>query len=216
MSDAMNPARVERMAAKSCVEFASALASDAPVPGGGGAAALAGALAAALGAMASRLSARRKKEQEARLALQERIEIADALRQQLLTLIEWDAEGFAPLAAAYAIPKEEPTRPQRLREASLNACQAPMEMLRRCGETAELLAELEERVSPLLLSDVGCAAVLCHAALEAAAMNVWVNTRTLRGDAEAEALNLETEAILAAALPRTEGIAARVRERLKS
>ena len=215
MSDAADRTVPERLAAKSCVDFAAVLASDSPVPGGGGAAALAGALAAALGAMASRLSAGRKKTGEEREALRERIEIADALRQQLLTLIEWDAEGFAPLAASYAIPKDEPGRAERLRAASLTACQAPMEMLRRGAETAELLGELEQRVSPLLLSDVGCAAALCRAALEAAAMNVWVNTRSLKGDAEAEALNAETRSILETALPLTEGIAARVRERLQ-
>lgn len=215
MSGSTERIRAERLAAKSCVDFASALASEAPVPGGGGAAALTGALAAALGAMASRLSAGRKKTEEERDALRERIEIADALRQQLLTLIEWDAEGFAPLAEAYAIPKDDPDRTERLRAASLTACEAPMEMLRRCGETAELLAELEGRVSPLLLSDVGCAAVLCRAALEAAAMNVWVNTRSLKGDARAEVLNAETDTILEAALPLTEEIAARVRDRLR-
>ena len=58
---------------KSCAEFASALASDAPTPGGGGAAALCGVLAAALGAMAARLSAPRKKTEPERETLQEHV-----------------------------------------------------------------------------------------------------------------------------------------------
>lgn len=206
----------ERLAVKSCVDFAAALASDAPVPGGGGAAALVGALAASLGAMAARLSAPRKKNEAERDGLLEQIAIADALRQQLLSLIEWDAEGFAPLAAAYAIPREDPARQEKLRAASLTACEAPMEMLRRCGETARLLQELREQVSPLLLSDVGCAAALCRAALEAAAMNVWVNTRSLKGDEAAQALNAETGAILDEALPLTETVTAAVRQRLQT
>ena len=204
------------LASKSCVDFASLLASDAPVPGGGGAAALAGALAVSLGAMAGRLSAGRKKTEEERRALEERIEIADALRQRLLALIDWDAAGFAPLAAAYAIPRDEPGRQEKLRAASLSACEAPMEMLRCCGETAELLAGLRERVSLMLLSDVGSAAALCRGALESAAMNVWVNTRSLKGDAEAEALKAETRRILDRALPLTGAVTAAVRERLEN
>jgi formiminotetrahydrofolate cyclodeaminase len=199
---------------KSCVDFASALASEAPVPGGGGAAALCGVLAASLGAMAARLSLGRKKTEAERDALAEQIQIADALRQQLLALIDLDAAGFAPLAAAYAIPKDEPSRKATLRAASLTACEAPMEMLRRCGETAELLGALEGRVSPLLLSDVGCAAALCRGAMEAAALNVWVNTRSLPGDDAAMALNGETRALLNAARPLLEGIRERIGARL--
>ena len=201
---------------KSCAEFASALASDAPTPGGGGAAALCGVLAASLGAMAARLSAPRKKTEPERVALSERVEIADALRQRLLSLVDWDAACFEPLSRAYAIPKEDPERKEKLRAASLTACAAPMEMLRCCGETAELLEELSRMVSPLLLSDVGCAAALCHGALEAVAMNVWVNTKGLPGDPEAESLNAETRAILDKALPLTAQLTARVREKLET
>ncbi len=204
------------LASKSCIDFAVLLASDAPVPGGGGAAALAGALGVSLGAMAGRLSAGRKKTEEERLALEERIEIADALRQRLLSLIDWDAAGFEPLAKAYAIPRDDPERKDKLRSASLHACEAPMEMLRCCAETAELLRDLRERVSPLLLSDVGCAAALCRGALEAAAMNVWVNTRSLPEDPEAVALNREARQVLDAAIPAAEEVAAAVRKKLES
>ena len=200
---------------KSCADFAAALASDAPTPGGGGGAALCGVLAASLGAMAARISAPRKKTEEERAALEERIQIADALRQRLLSLVDWDAVCFEPLSKAYALPKEDPERKEKLRAASLTACAAPMEMLRCCGETAELLEEQTGLVSPLLLSDVGCAAALCRGALESAAMNVWVNTRGLQGDEEARALNEETGAILESALPRTEAVAAAVRGKLQ-
>lgn len=201
---------------KSCADFASALASDAPIPGGGGAAALCGVLGASLGAMAARLSAPRKKTESERETLQECVEIADALRQRLLSLIDWDAACFEPLSKAYAIPKEDPGRKEKLRAASLTACAAPMEMLRCCGETAELLEKLSALVSPLLVSDVGCAAALCHGALEAAAMNVWVNTKGLPGDREAADLNAETRRILDKALPLTAEITALVREKLET
>ena len=197
------------LAAKSCVDFASALASSAPVPGGGGAAAL-------TGAMAGRLSAGRKQAEEERRELAERIEIADALRQRLLSLIDWDAACFEPLSAAYALPREDPLRKEKLRAASLTACAAPLEMLRCGGEAAALLEELLGRVSPLLLSDLGCAAALCRGAMEAAAMNVWVNTRSLREDGEARALEREARALLDDALPVLERTVRAVREKLEN
>lgn len=200
---------------KSCADFAADLASDAPTPGGGGAAALCGVLAASLGAMAARISAPRKKTEE-RAALEEHVQFADALRQRLLSLVDWDAVCFEPLSKAYALPKEDPERKEKLRAASLTACAAPMEMLRCCGETAELLEKLSGLVSPLLLSDVGCAAALCHGALEAAAMNVWVNTKSLPGDPEAGSLNTEVGRILDRALPLTAEISARVRAKLET
>ena len=202
--------------AKSCADFACALASAEPVPGGGGAAALTGVLAASLGAMAARISAPRKKDPTQKDALEERVHLADAMRQRLLGLIDRDAAGFAPLAAAYAIPKDDPARPEKLRKASLMACLAPMEMLRCCGDTARLLEELSGLVSPLLLSDVGCAAALCRGALQSAAMNVWVNTRGLKGDPEAEDLNGQVRAVLEEALPKTEAVARAVAEKLQS
>ena len=204
------------LAARSCEDFASALASTAPVPGGGGAAALAGALAASLGAMAGRLSAGRKKTEEERLALLERAASADGLRLRLLDLIDRDAACFEPLSRAYSLPREDPQRREKLRAASLTACEAPMEMLRCCTEAAGLLEELHGRVSPLLLSDVGCAAALCRGAIEAAAMNVWVNTRSLREDGEALALEQETRRLLDAALPILERTVAAVRDRLEN
>ena len=202
------------LVSKSCVDFAAALSSAEPVPGGGGAAALTGTLAASLGAMAARLSAARKKTEAEREALEEQIQIADALRQRLLSLVDWDALLFTPLQKAYSIPKDAPGRAETLRKATLDACEAPMQMLDCLNEVSRLLSELLERVSPLLLSDVGCAAALCHGALRAAAMNVWVNTHSLRADYQAAAMDLEVRRLLTEALPRTERVVAAVEEKL--
>ena len=96
----------ENLTEKSCMDFCAALASSAPVPGGGGAAALAGALAAALCAMAARLTASKPAFADRAGELNGLIARADALRGALLRLIDADAEGFAPLSKAYAIPKD--------------------------------------------------------------------------------------------------------------
>lgn len=189
---------------QSCADFAALLASPAPAPGGGGAAALMGALAAALASMAASLTAGRKKYASRREALLAAAARAEDLSRALLEQIDADAAGFLPLAAAYALPKDAPETAETLRRATLTACRAPFAMLKLCRETALLLERLRGEVSPLLLSDLGCGAAACRAAAECAVMNVTVNTRTLPGDGEAEALAAESREILREILPPLE------------
>lgn len=177
-------------------DFTAALASTAPVPGGGGAAGLIGALAAALGSMAAGLSAARKNSADS-APLREAAARCEALRCGFLGEIDRDAAVFAPLAAAYKLPKDAPGRAETLRRASLDACAAAEETLLLGRETASLLHGLLGLVSPLLLSDLGCAAAACEAALLCASFNLFVNIRPYPGDAEAERLRrlcLETRA----------------------
>ena len=87
-----------------------------------------------------------------------------------------------PLQKAYAIPRTDPDRAAKLAAAAQTACLAPLAMLEHCVQTALLLTAALETASPLLRSDVGCAAALCRAAAEAAAMNVFVNTGLLAPD----------------------------------
>jgi len=191
-------------------DFAAELASRAPTPGGGGAAALCGALSASLAAMAARLSAGVDKP-----ALTALIERADALRGRLLSLITQDAEGFAPLSVAYGIPKETPGRRETIHDATLLACRAPLEMLRCASGTAQLLGELRPLCKALLLSDLGCSALLCRAAMVCAAMNLFVNTRTLPEDTEARAMAAEADALLAQWAPVCEELGQSVLDKLR-
>lgn len=204
----------DQLSARSCADFTAALASDAPVPGGGGAAALCGALAAALAAMAVRITAHSPRRQADAPALADLAAGAERLRTALLALIDADAAGFAPLAAAYAVPKGDPSRQTVLAAASEAACRAPLEMLRKCRETAELLQRAFVQTNKLLLSDVGCAAALCRAALTAAAMNVFVNTGALAPGAKART-EAEAGALLREALPVCDTISDAVLRRLQ-
>lgn len=128
-------------------------------------------------------------------------------RTTLLALIEADAAGFLPLQKAYAIPRTDPDRAAKLAAAAQTACLAPLAMLEHCAQTALLLTAALETTSPLLRSDVGCAAALCRAAAEAAAMNVFVNTGLLAPDdraaTEARAEHLRATVVQSAHRPRT-------------
>lgn len=163
-------------------DFTAQLASAQPAPGGGGAAALTGALAASLTAMAANVTAANPRYAARSDALRALIDACETQRTMLLALIEADAAGFLPLQKAYAIPRTDPDRAAKLAAAAQTACLAPLAMLEHCMQTALLLTAALETASPLLRSDVGCAAALCRAAAEAAAMNVFVNTGLLTPD----------------------------------
>lgn len=197
-----------------CGAFTAALASAEPVPGGGGAAALAGALAASLGAMAANVTANNPKFSASAAELHDLAAGAERQRAALLALIDADAEGFVPLAAVYALPKDTPGRAARRSAASEQACAAPLEMMRCCCEIAELLENTLVKTSKLLISDVGCGAALCRAALIAASMNVFVNTGAIDGAARTR-IETEAEQMLAQAVPQCDRISDAVLQRLR-
>lgn len=91
-------------------DFTAQLASAQPAPGGGGAAALTGALAASLTAMAANVTAANPRYAERSDTLRSLIDACETQRTTLLALIEADAAGFLPLQKAYAIPKADPDR----------------------------------------------------------------------------------------------------------
>ena len=143
-----------RMPDQTLSEFTAQLASAQPAPGGGGAAALTGALAASLAAMAANVTAANPRYADRTDALTTLAAACDAQRAALLALIDADAAGFLPLQRAYAIPKTDPDRAARLAAAARTACQAPLAMLEHCAQAALLLPAALETASPILRSDV--------------------------------------------------------------
>ena len=205
----------EQLTDLSCKGFAEALASRASTPGGGGAAALAGALGAALCSMAGNLTLGRKKYADAEPDIRRLLAEGEQVRTRLLELVDEDAAAFAPLSRAYGIPKDDPEREAVLEQATKAACAAPMEIMEQCARSAALLEEMLEKGSVMLVSDVGCGALCCRAALESAALNVFVNTRTLRDRDAAAALERRADALLAEFVPRAAAVAEEVRRRLR-
>lgn len=184
------------MTLASCREFVSVLASDAPAPGGGGAAALVGAIGTALGNMVGSLTVGKKKYadvQDEIIALKQE---CDALQKQLLDQVEADEVNFLPLAKAYGIPKDDPNRDKIMEEATVIACGAPVKIMDLCGEAMEAIAVFAAKGSRLAVSDAGCAAVCVKAAMQAASLNVFINTKTLKNREVAEEMNAKCFALL--------------------
>ena len=122
----------EKMIEKSCADFAAVLASKAPVPGGGGAAALVGALGTALCSMVGNLTVGRKKYAQYEADVKRMLEKGAAVQERLLDLVDKDAEAFEPLSKAYSIPKDDPKHDETLEAATKFACEAPVEMMKAC------------------------------------------------------------------------------------
>ena len=201
---------------KTVNDFTQALSDKVPVPGGGGAAALVGALAAALGAMAANYTVGKKSYAMYEEDLKDILNNTENLRQKLLGLIEEDAKSFEPLSKAYVIPKDDPTKYRALEAATLNATYPPLDIMDACADVLEVLDELVEKSSRIMLSDVGCAAILAGAALRAASLNVYVNTTALNDRAKAEELELTAERLLDDYLPLADVIAETVYDEIRS
>lgn len=206
---------MEKMMEKPCTEFLSVLASKAAVPGGGGAAALVGAAGVALGNMVGCLTEGKKKYAAVEADIQRLNARAGELRRELEGLVEADAEAFAPLAKAYSIPKDDPARAEIMEKALDAACAVPLEILEKCAEGVALAEEYAAKGSVLAVSDAGCAALFCKAAMQAAGLNVAINTRLMADREKAAALDKKAEALLAEYGPRADAVYTQVNGQLK-
>lgn len=166
------------------------LASPAPAPGGGSAAALAGALAAALVAMVSRITSSRKAYAAVASEFAQIAEEADSLRLKLRELVDRDARAYESVLAAYRLPKEtEEEKRRRLDEidrALLQAAEVPLETARAAAAVLRLARRCAEAGHRSAAADSGVAALLAEAALRGAVYNVEVNVGSLSDPAKGE------------------------------
>lgn len=208
------------MMERTCSQFLAELASKAPTPGGGGTAALVGAAGVALSNMVGNLTTGKKKY----AAVEEKIQAlnakAETLRKELEALVQEDAEAFAPLAAAYGLPKDTPEQAadkERVMETALTrAALVPIKIMQKCLEGITLAYSYAVDGSTMATSDAGCAAVLCKAALQAASLNVFVNTKLMTNREFATALEHTAEQLLDAGTSYADEAFHYVNEKLRS
>ena len=185
---------------QSCADFIEVLASKEPIPGGGGAAAYMGAIGMALGNMVGSLTIGKKKYADVQddiIALKAK---ADALQKDLLELVRRDAEVFEPLSKAYGLPRdtdEQKTEKASVMEAALKtAASAPLEIMQKCCEAIDLHQAFADKGTAIAISDVGCGVACCKAALMAASLNVFINTKAMNDRSYAEEINMQADQML--------------------
>lgn len=185
---------------KSCREFITELGSKAPVPGGGGASALVGAVGTALGNMVGSLTVGKKKYADVEGDIISLMGKAEKLMDELMVLVDRDAEVFEPLSRAYGLPKEtdeQKAEKDRIMEACLrDACSVPLEIMEKCCEAIELQVDFAAKGSTIAISDAGVGVAFCKAALQGASLNVFINTNSMKDKEYAEKLNVKATEML--------------------
>ena len=177
-------------------EFTEALASKSSVPGGGGASALVGAIGIALGDMVGEFTVGKKTYAEVEDDVKALMVRAQQLRTALLSCIDKDAAAFEPLSKAYAIPKDAPNRDTIMEECLKAAAAVPFEILELCAETIKLQKAFAEKGSRMMTSDAATGVAICRAALQGAAINIKINTSSMKNRPYADAVNTKTDELL--------------------
>lgn len=200
-------------------DWFEALSSSAPVPGGGGASALAGAGGAALCMMVANLTVGKKKYAMHEELMKELLKRLETLRDEMLGLIEEDARGFEPLAAAYSLPsstdEEKAEKEKIMAQALLKACEVPIMIMEKGAEILEIAVELAEKGSVMAVSDVGVAVQFIRTAVLGASMNVYINTKSMKDRKTAEELNAKADSLNKKASETADAVFAKIEGELK-
>jgi methenyltetrahydrofolate cyclohydrolase len=191
-------------------KFLDELASDAPTPGGGGAAALSGAMGAALVSMVCNLTIGKKNYEAVSDDLKQTRARAEALRGELTKGIDEDVVAFNTLMGAYGLPRatdaEKAARSAAIQEALKIATLAPLQTCKICYAVIALSKEAADKGNLNVISDAGVAVLAAHAGLRSCALNVFINAKSIKDRDFAETQLAEVNALLAQAAAETEAV----------
>lgn len=199
-------------------DYLEVLASKAPVPGGGGASALGGALAAGLGQMVANLTVGKKRYADVEEEMQGYLCALNICQMEMTALADRDAEVFTPLAAAYGMPsetEEQKAKKDRVMEENLLAASlVPLQIMEKAVGMMAVLEEMEKKGSRMAVSDVGVAVQFARTALTGAVMNVYINTKSMKNREKAEELNGRAEALMETGIRKADEIYGNVLKKL--
>lgn len=189
-----------KLANKSCIEFVDELSSKAAIPGGGGAAALAGSIGIALGSMVCNLTIGKKKYAEYEEDVKDILNKAKNLEKELLDMIDEDAECFLPLSKAYSLPssteEEKKIKEEIMQEALKSACKVPIKIVKASFEAIKLHENLVDKGSKLAISDIGVGVQCLRAAILSAQLNVLININYIKDKAYIDKVKNEVDKLV--------------------
>lgn len=185
---------------KSIELFLDELASKSPTPGGGSVSALMGAQSAALVSMVCNLTIGKPKYVEVEAEMIDLLQKSEALREKLMALISADVCTFDQLMAAYGLPKETDEeklhRSEMIQQALKMATQVPLDCAKACAEAIKLSRRAANNGSLVVISDAGAAVMSAFGGLKSAALNVYINTNSLKDSAFVQVTLAELDAVL--------------------
>ena len=198
-------------------DFLAALGSDAPTPGGGTAAATAGAMGASLAEMVARLTLSKEKYAASHDAMRPILEAGQLAREEFVALAREDSEAYDAVVAARRLPKDtdeqKAARQNAIALANRRAAEVPMRTARAAARLLAALPELAEKGNPNAVSDVGAAALLLDACAEGALLNVGINLPGIEDTALVAEMQRETAVLQEASQRFRSHVVAMVRKK---
>ena len=181
-------------------EFTQVLSDATPTPGGGGASALSAAIGIALGGMVASLTAINDKYKDVHEDMYKLLDRCTGLQERFLDFIDSDAKAYEPLSRAYKMPRgtedEIKKRDRAIQESLVDACLTPIDIMRSCCEAIDILEELSQKGSKMVLSDVGAGIMLMRSALNTASINVFINLRNMTDEKREREIRQITDCLL--------------------
>ena len=199
---------------ESVMSFSCKLASKTSVPGGGGASALAAAVGTALGSMVGEFTIGKKKYADVEDDIKMLMKKADDIRFALLKCIDDDAVAFEPLSKAYSIPKDEPGQDEIMEKCLKDAATVPLKILELACEAIDLQREFADKGSVIMISDAATGVALLEGAIKGAAVNVKINTKSMKDRAYAAEIDDKVDTLVKAYSDKARQIYQDVWERL--
>lgn len=185
--------------ADNCPSFIEELAAPTPTPGGGSAAAYAGAMGAALVSMVAGLTIGKKKYAEVEAEMQAIRVVAENLRMELTQAVDDDASSFEVLMATFKLPKEtdekKSARNAAIIQATLNAAHIPLHVAEDAVKVMELALKCAQRGNLNAISDSMSGFAMSRACLTAAGYNVRININSLEDKSAGEKMLTELVAL---------------------
>lgn len=180
--------------------FINEVAAGTPTPGGGAASAYCGALGSALSSMVGNLTVGKKKYADVEDEIKAHLDQLEAVRNELLGLVEKDAEAFQPLAQAFKLPRateeEKAHRHAVIQEAVIGAIEVPFAIMNACARVIELSDFLAYHGTRTAISDVATGVSFAKGALKGAALNVYVNAAMMDDRAQAQRYTEEADRLI--------------------
>lgn len=208
-----------KISEKTCIEFVNVLASKSAVPGGGGAAALVGAIGMALGSMVCNLTIGKKKYAEYEESIKEILVKAREIEKKLLSMIDKDAKNFIPLSKAYGLPnstEEEKKIKEEIMENALKvACEVPIDIVRVCFDAIKLHEDLVDKGSKLAISDIGVGVQCLRAAILSGQLNVVININSIKDLEYVETIRKEVNNVVEEGVKICDEVYAKVEKTLE-
>jgi formiminotetrahydrofolate cyclodeaminase len=201
-------------------DFLSALASRAPTPGGGSAAALIGAMGAGLISMVCNVTLGKKGMEDVAEEMHRVCAASESLRLRLTSMIDADIAAFDGLMGAYRLPKgtdaETAQRAAAIQASLVAATQTPLDCARACADVIKLSRSAAQHGYVGVISDAGVGVLAAQTALRSAALNVEINAPLLADRAFAAQASAQVEELIKEGARESEAVFALVRRRLKA